>query len=385
MNPLFDDMYMKKHLAEYILFQIEQGYALPDIKKALSRFGYKKQTVHDILRQLNLSDIPKKKKAMYSIHDLDEELRIYVQSMLLDYIIKEHKVGYTLEAIRNALINFGHEPKVIDEAILIIEKGKVVDYRKEPAMLKFPQQIVSSVTLFFIFAFLVFLSIATDTSILTILPNFSPAFLAFVLVNLAYFFLPNTKFLSTLPLFAVIICVAIFIAGTQYGFLGKVPGSHIILILNSAIAFVSCGIVCAFSKKGKEEVVVHIKDKKQRRLHQEEEALIEKQVHEPKLIAPIPQEPFHPKGQAYVPHVSRQVRNQVAHQIVHQAPPQAASQTAHHITHHPPTPSTSLKSLKESIDKKQTLRKHPESLEHLPEKRKYRLNKSERIPLKKFE
>lgn len=381
MNPLFDDMYMKKHLAEYILFQIEQGYALADIKKALSRFGYKKQTIQDILRQLNISDIPKKKKAMYSSHDLDEELQIYVQSMLIDYIIKEHKVGYTLEAIRNALINFGHEPKVIDEAILIIEKGKVVDYRKERAVLKFPQQIVGSVTLFFIFAFLVFLSIATDTSIITILPNFSPAFLAFVLVNLAYFFLPNTKLLSTLPLFAVIICVAFFIGGTQYGFLGKIPGSHIILILNAAIAFVSCALVCAFSKKGKEEVVVHIKDKKQRRLHHEEEAFIEKQVHEPKLIARIPQEPFHPKGQAYIPPITRQVPNQVAHQ----APTQAASQTAHHITHQTSHPSTSLKSFKESIDKKQRLRKHPNSIEHLPEKRKYKFNRRERIPLKKFE
>ena len=34
MDTLYDDMYMKKHLGEYVLFQLEQGYDLPDIKSA---------------------------------------------------------------------------------------------------------------------------------------------------------------------------------------------------------------------------------------------------------------------------------------------------------------------------------------------------------------
>lgn len=374
MNTLFDDMYMKKHLAEYILFQLEQGYALNDIKKALSRFGYKKNTIHDILRQLDLSIFPKKKKVLYSRHDLDEELKIYVQSMLVDYIVKEHKVGYALEAIRNALINFGHDPAVVDEAILLIEKGKVVDYRKEAAVMKFPQQIVGSLTLFFLFAFLVFLSIATDSSILTILPNFLPAFIVFLVMNAAFYFSPATKLLAALPLFAVIIVVAAFIGGIQYGILGKAPGSETILILNAAMAFVSTSIICAFSKKGKEEVVVQIKDKKQRNIHEEEEKLIEKQIHEPKFGAPVPEEPLHLKGHPNIPHA---------------AP--AARQSISGFSHAPSQGNTMLHYLKEGIDKKQSAqqtmphavaRKPLHSLERLPEQRKKREAK---IPLKKFE
>jgi len=144
---------MKKHLGEYVLFQLEQGYDLPDIKSALIRFGYKKPVVKEILNMLHITT-PRKKPAMYSAHDLDQELKVYVQSLLIDYIVKEHKVGYPLEAIKKALINFGHDPSVIDEAILIIESGKVVDYRLDASPVKFPQQIVAPLTIFLIFSFI---------------------------------------------------------------------------------------------------------------------------------------------------------------------------------------------------------------------------------------
>ncbi|MEK6867920.1 MAG: hypothetical protein AABX98_03800, partial [Nanoarchaeota archaeon] len=110
MNTLFDDMYIKKHLGEYIIFQLDQGYDLTDIKNALVRFGYKKDIVKQILQQFHIT-APKKKAALYSNYDLDQELKVYVQSLLIDYIVKEHKVGYPLEAIKKALINYGHDPK----------------------------------------------------------------------------------------------------------------------------------------------------------------------------------------------------------------------------------------------------------------------------------
>lgn len=301
MNTLYDDMYMKQHLGEYALFQIEQGYTLDDIRKALAKFGYKKQVIGEILDRLHITS-PKKKTTMYTSADLDAELRIYVQSLLIDYIVKEHKVGYSLEAIKKALINFGHDSKLIDEAMVIIEKGQVVDYRKESSMVQFAQQIVASVTLFLIFAFLVFLSIATNTSIITILPNFLPAFLAYFIVNAAFFFMPKTKLTVALPLFAILITVGAFIGGVQYGFLGTVPGSDIVLILNALAAFISTGIVCAFSKKEKEELIVRIKDKNQKKLHDQEEALIEGKVHTPKIGVQMPKEPYHTAGHPVMAH-----------------------------------------------------------------------------------
>jgi len=319
----------------------------------------------------------KQKPSLYSSHDLDEELRIYVQSLLIDYIVKEHKVGYTLEAIKAALINFGHDPKIVDEAILIIEKGRVVDYRAADAVFKFPQAVVASLSLFLVFSFLVFLSISTDTSIITILPNFLPLFLSYCMVNAAFFFLPNTKLLVMLPLAAVIIAVGIFIVGIQYGMLGKAPGSDILLILNALGALLSAAIVCAFSKKGKEEIIVELKNKKQKKMHDAEEKLIEKRIQEPKIGEAVPKEPYQPSGKPIIPHEA-----------------QVSSQ---------PPKNSMLQYLREEIDKKPVARQHspaavhptsvkkpaalasyrvmPKSVDALPEKRQ----KEKKIVLKTLE
>lgn len=370
MNPLFDDMYMKKHIGDYILFQMEQGYALKDIKTALTRYGYKKKVLDDILKQLNITATEKKKAPMYNAADLDNELKIYVQSLLIDYIVKQHKLGYTLEAIRSALINYGHDAKAIDEAILIIEKGRVVDYKMPKSMLKFPQQIASSITLFFIFAFLVFLSVATNTSIIQIIPNFLPAFVTFIIINAIYFFMPYSKLLTALPLVAIALCVGLFIGGIQYGFLGKAPGSDILLMLNAAIAFLSSGVVCAFSKKEKEEIIVKIKDKK--RSNENEEALIENKIHEPKLIQQMPKEPYHPSGKPVIPHAEP---NTMLHYIKEGINKPIERQPQMHTVHrphmHPATVHHHAKPVKQM----------PKSIDALPEKK----HKAQRIPLKSIE
>ncbi len=349
MDTLYDDMYMKKHLGEYVLFQLEQGYDLPDIKSALLRFGYKKPLVKEILDMLHVT-VPKKKPAMYSAHDLDQELKVYVQSLLIDYIVKEHKVGYPLEAIKKALINFGHDPSVIDEAILIIESGKVVDYRLDASPVKFPQQIVAPLTIFLIFAFLVFLSITTDTSIITIIPNFLPLFLTFILANIAYYFLPKSQLLAAIPLLAVLLTVGIFILGTQYAILGKAPGSDMILILNAAVAFISTGIVCAFSKKGKEDIVVQIKDKKMRKQAEKEHGLVEDKIHTPRFGADMPKEPYHPRGHAVIPHTGQGMHAQHPRHVPSAQPLQQDRDQKNSM----------LAFLKEGIDKKHVVaQKHP--------------------------
>jgi len=288
METIVDDAYMKKHLAEYILFQADQGYTPIDIKNALKRFGYKKHIIKDLFLHLPLKT--KTKQTMYSAHDLDNELRIYVQSLLIDYIVKEHKVGYTLGAIRKALVNFGHDAEIIDEAINIITKGKVVDYHKESAPLKFAHSIVGSLTVFLIFAFLVFLSISTNTSIFTIIPNFVPLFIAFVIVNIAFMYIRNAKTIAALPLFGILIAVGSFIGAVHYGLLGNAPGSNVLLILNVIMAFISSGIVCAFSKKEKEAIVVTIKDTKEKKEHTAEEKRVEQKIHVPTLTAHAPEQ-----------------------------------------------------------------------------------------------
>ncbi|PIN78932.1 hypothetical protein COV16_05375 [Candidatus Woesearchaeota archaeon CG10_big_fil_rev_8_21_14_0_10_34_8] len=338
MDTISDDTYMKTHLSEYILFQADQGYAAIDIKKALQRFGYKKRLIKELFQHLNISTSPKTKPRMYSSNDLDTELRIYVQSLLIDYIVKEHKVGYTLDAIKKALVNFGHDPHLVDEAIQIISQGKVMDYRAESEPLKFPYAIVASLTLFFSFAFLVFLSISTDTSIFKILPNFLPLFISFVLINLAFIYVSNRKTIAALPLFGVIITVVSFIGGIQYGILGKAPGSDVLLILNAVLTFISTGLVCAFSKKGKEEIVVKIKDKKEAKKHKEEEKIVEEKIKVPKLIEPAPKEPYHPPKQ----------NNSMLHYIRHE------------------------------IDKPKKVYNSPSDVSHLPQKHK----RKERLKIK---
>lgn len=388
MNALFDDMYMKQHLGEYVLFQLEQGYALDDIRKALLKFGYKKPLVKEILDRLHITS-PRKKTAMYSSEELDAELKIYVQSLLIDYIVREHKVGYPLEAIKKALINYGHDPRVIDEAMMIIEKGHVVDYRKESSMIQFPQQIVASITLFLIFVFLVFLSIATDVSIVKILPNFLPAFVAYLIINTAFFFMPKTKFTVALPLFAVLITVSAFIGGIQYGILGTVPGSDMVLILNAVVAFISSGLVCAFSKKGKDEVIVEIKDKNQKKINAEEHALVEEKIHIPKLGDVVPKEPYHVAGHPKMMHeTAKGNQNSMLHFLREEIDKKP---TAHsHSLHRPQQRQTQRQRQRQT----QTQTQKPSAMyvkhartplatvEHLPEQRK---KKEQKIALKEME
>lgn len=374
MNTSVDDLYMKKHLAQYILFQVEQGYALEDIKKALERFGYKKGLVKEIAQSTGISSTPRKKPALYAAVNLDQELRIYVQSLLIDYIVKEHKVGYTLDAIRKALMNFGHDVALIDEAIQIIKQGKVVDYRADNAPFKFPHRVVASLTLFLLFCFLVFLSISTDTSLFTILPQFLPLLVAFVLVNIGVFFAGDSKLLAALPLFAIIIAVAAFIGGVQYGILGRAPGSDILLILNAVLTFVSAGIVCAFSRKEKETLVVTIKDAKKRKQHEQEEKFIEEKIHVPKIGEAMPKEPYHPRPDSTAQKQHGQEQHSMHRPAVYPKPALHGPATL------PPKPQSMLHYLREEIDKPVKRKEHVAAVSHLPEKQE----KKERLKIKEI-
>lgn len=376
MNTPVDDMYMKKHLVQYILFQVEQGYALEDVKKALERFGYKKWLVQEVVRGTGISPAPRKKPALYAAEGLDQELRIYVQSLLIDYIVKEHKVGYTLDAIRKALIHFGHDPTLIDEAMTIIKQGKVVDYRADSAPFKFPHRIIASLTLFLLFCFLVFLSIATDTSLFTIFPQFLPLFVAFVLINILFLLVGNTRLVAALPLFGILIAVATFIGGVSYDFLGRAPGSNVILILNAVLTFISTGIVCAFSKKEKDTVVVTIKDAKKRKQHEQEEKIIEEKIHVPKIGASLPKEPYHPSSVHWK-------QKQPLHEKHNVHRPTRSPTPAYHgpaSQLYPQKSQSMLHYLREEIDKPIKRKEHVAAVSHLPEKQE----KKERLRIKEM-
>jgi hypothetical protein len=353
MNTILDDTYMRRHLEGYILFQIEQGYAAKDIRAALVRFGYKKDLVKGMFKELHVPLSGKKKARKYSAADLDQELKIYVQSLLIDYIVKEHKVGYDLDAIKKALVNYGHDPRLVDEAVAIIGKGLVVDYRASSSPVKFSQKVIASLTVFLIFASLVFLSISTDTSIFTILPNFLPLFVAFILINIAFAIIGNTKLLAALPLFAVLLAVGAFIGGINMGVLGDAPGSDTLLLLNAIGTFISTGIVCFLSRKDKRPAVVADRKKKKSKKHKAEEKFIEDKIHVPKLGEVAPEEPV-------------QVRQ---------------AQRGRKSTHN--TENSMLSYLRQEIDKPKR-RHHPSntaSVHYLPEKKE----RKKRLKLKKVD
>ncbi len=292
MKNIIDEMYMKRHLEEYILFQIEQGYTANGIKAALLRFGYGKSLVNSLFKELQLPSKPKIRPKKYATEDLDEELRVYVQSLLIDYIVKEHKVGYDLDTIVHALVHYGHDRRIVEEAVNIIKKGLIVDYRASSSPFKFPQKIIASLTLFLAFSFLVFLSISTDISIFTILPNFLPLFISFIIINIFIMFIGNSKILAALPLISVLITVGAYIGSINFGILGDAPGSDILLILNAALSFILCGLVCAFSRKEKRPAIIEMKKTKK---HKEEEKVIEDMIHVPRIGEPAIHEPVHVK------------------------------------------------------------------------------------------
>gem|GEM_PF-5041151 len=251
-----DKSYIKDHLLDYMRYQLKQGYELSDIKHALTKYGYHRNLVEEVAHNISPGDIPEKKAPAKPLAQMDKDLSLYVQGMLVDFIVKESKLGYEMPAIRKALVNFGHHPKDVDSAIKSISKGEVVDFQGSKVV-QVHSPILLAIAVLVFFMFTVFLSISTNASITTVLLSFMPAAASVFAVYFIGMLMGSSSYRQLLPLIGAGIALAGFMILLQTSAtVQRFPGTHVLLGLNIILAFILSALFSFFSKKSKEEIIV---------------------------------------------------------------------------------------------------------------------------------
>ena len=89
--------YLVQHLKKYIKYELQQGYKIDDIKAALIRYGYKKKLIQHASSQIKYTQ-PRQLFPKLSLNygkppkkQLTDDMRLYIQSMLIDYIKRQRK------------------------------------------------------------------------------------------------------------------------------------------------------------------------------------------------------------------------------------------------------------------------------------------------------
>ena len=237
---------MENHLSGYIIFQLKQGYRLNDIKKALLKYGYDKILVEEICKNINSSQYKPSKIKKVALKELNEDLYLYLQNLLVDYIIKEQNQGYTIDVIKKALINYGHHPTMVKKAIKAAKKGTLSSFHSK---IKLSPEFTLGISLILMLGFILSMIYISQESIFLVFLSFVPA-LVMIFINFAIIInTSNKKLVQLLPLISVAGIVFIFIGLLEISPVMRSlsePGT--ILLLNVFLGFILCSFISLFSK-----------------------------------------------------------------------------------------------------------------------------------------
>jgi len=116
--------YIRKYLKKYIVFSLSQGYDIEAIKSSLIKQGNKKKFLKSIIEELPHTRHTVK-ETKYDPRELDRETKYYLEGVLAEYIERMIEHGYEKSEIKRALINYGHHPSVVNEALRKFKKPKI--------------------------------------------------------------------------------------------------------------------------------------------------------------------------------------------------------------------------------------------------------------------
>jgi len=249
MKWYMDKKYMSNHIKSYVEFQLGQGYELDDVKHALEKYGYEPGLVNEICSQID-PDVHKPLKHRPSIKELNEDLYVYLQNLLIDYIKKEQSQGYELEVIRKALINYGHHPKMVRHALEAANEGYVVD--QQPTI-RLPAWLSLALGLAAIFAFVAVLTIQTSADLGLVFLSFAPSIVTILLVYAAFVNIDNKRTIQLLPVAAVFLSAAIFLAVYQAKIV-YISEPQTILALNAVLTFIPSSMICLMSRQSPKKI-----------------------------------------------------------------------------------------------------------------------------------
>ncbi len=262
-----DKKIMKNHLRDYILFQINQGYEANDIKNLLQGYGYSQELIDEIFSEIGT--LPHRKPAKKHKKEISADLFSYVKELIVDFIIKEKEQGYSIDAIKRALMNYGHSKELVDSAVAAVDgsdSGKDYDFFKEDAVKKssqledtdplmnlkgkgLPPFLLYVLSLLLVFGFVVFMSAVTNTFFSIVFFSFTPVMIALTVNFLAVMQFKSRNYLNLVPFLVVFLTVFIFVGILHSDFLlEEVAQPEIVVLLNSVIAFVFSSVMCFFSK-----------------------------------------------------------------------------------------------------------------------------------------
>ena len=238
------ELYLIDHLKRYVKFEISQGYDLRDIFDALTNYGYKEKLIDQVFHGLHHLKPPTAKPT--SKKQMKKDMHFYIQNMLIDYVKKQSKNGYSHKAIRAALLRAGHHSNMINDAIKLVKKGKIMDY-DHPLSIKFPTQLIFGFSLFLMLVFVIFISISTDQNIGKVIYVMVPAILSVILTNLI---ITTTKIMPLrrfMPLISIGVIILIFVAMMNYTTVYDYASINVLLGLNIGSGFILNSFLSIFS------------------------------------------------------------------------------------------------------------------------------------------
>jgi len=261
------EQYLTEHIRKYVEFEIQQGYQLKDIKEALVNYGYNSGLVNHVinpfLKGLRQIKQPKQKHASaQQLREMNDEMYFYIQNMLIDYIKQQMNKGYSVKAIKGALLRAGHHEDMLNKAFQFIKQGKVIDY-ENPIKTILPAHFLLVSSLFLLVVLTLFVSISTDENLLKVLLTLMPGFFGVVLTYTIITSTTSTPaklasstnrlLVQITSLLATAIVVVLFVILTQYTFIYKTAQSTTLLLLNAVPAFILSGFMCILAPKQREE------------------------------------------------------------------------------------------------------------------------------------
>jgi hypothetical protein len=316
MEDPYDSKYVLKHLSDYINFQLNQGYEPNDISDVLAKYGYKKEFINDLLKKAAVPDLKKKAvEAGVGAKEMNRELYSYLHNMLVNFIIKEKEQGYSVQAIKKALLNYGHNPEIVNSAIAFTEnkgepkmkeESKGEPYKKQPLrklnkaqrkpIAKNPQNdiglninqgvnhdikqgfnhkinpefkrnnetnqyktkkrsfgipagILYFMLVVILFAFVMFIGVATEDDILLIMLSFFPSLLSLTVVYVAILQFRSRRAVNMMAIIGIALTVLIYIAMIQLKSpVQNISDHNLVLVLNIIVSFILGFLLVIFSR-----------------------------------------------------------------------------------------------------------------------------------------
>jgi len=256
MKWYMDKSYMENHIRDYIIFQLSQGYRLSDIKSALLKSGYDSGLIDEICAHIDPDYYKPRKDGKPSQKNLDEDLYVYLQNLLVDYIKQEQSQGYTMDVIEKALINYGHHPSMVKKALKAASHGDVVDFQYLENF-RFSSTLMLFITLFLTLGIVFVLTVQTNEPLFVVVFGFVPALIAILFVYAVFVNSQNRRLVQLLPIISIAVVVTVFVALVQTSATMRGLGEPLtVLLLNTGMGFVMGSMICFFSKSPKRRITV---------------------------------------------------------------------------------------------------------------------------------